>query len=96
MQKILTVIGVLMSLHLSTVVSSLSLSFSPIVIEGEYKKEYQLIINNTVEYVFLYPTNNVSIVLSKLVLMEFSVFSIYYISFFLLLGNCYGNCKIRS
>ncbi|XP_046145976.1 SID1 transmembrane family member 1-like isoform X1 [Osmia bicornis bicornis] len=61
MQKILTVIGVLISIHLSTVISLMSLSFSPIVINGEYKTEYQLTINNTVEYVFLYPTNNVTV-----------------------------------
>lgn len=35
-------------------------SFSTVVIEAEYRKEYELVINTTTEYLFLYRTNNVS------------------------------------
>lgn len=60
MQRILTVFALLLSFNLHQVIPFQTLSFSPIVIVAEYKKEYQYVINTTVEYVFLYPVNNVS------------------------------------
>lgn len=60
MKRILTVFALLLSFDLHQVIPFQTLSFSPIVIVAEYKKEYQYVINTTVEYVFLYPVNNVS------------------------------------
>lgn len=60
MQRILTVFALLLSFNLHQVIPFQTLSFSPIVIVAEYKKEYQYVINTTVEYMFLYPVNNVS------------------------------------
>lgn len=60
MKRILTVFALLLSFNLHQVIPFQTLSFSPIVIVAEYKKEYQYVINTTVEYVFLYPVNNVS------------------------------------
>lgn len=59
-QRILTVFALLLLFNLHQVIPFQTLSFSPIVIVAEYKKEYQYVINTTVEYVFLYPVNNVS------------------------------------
>ncbi|XP_060828615.1 SID1 transmembrane family member 1-like [Bombus pascuorum] len=59
-QRILTVFALLLSFNLHQVIPFQTLSFSPIVIVAEYKKEYQYVINTTVEYVFLYPVNNVT------------------------------------
>lgn len=60
MKRILTVFALLLLFNLHQVIPFQTLSFSPIVIVAEYKKEYQYVINTTVEYVFLYPVNNVS------------------------------------
>ena len=59
-QRILTVFALLLLFNLHQVIPFQTLSFSPIVIVAEYKKEYQYVINTTVEYVFLYPVNNVT------------------------------------
>ncbi|CAL7951792.1 unnamed protein product [Xylocopa violacea] len=61
MQNILMATTLLLLFNPHEVIPLQSLSFSPIVVEAEYKKEYELVINNTVEYVFLYPTNNMSL-----------------------------------
>ncbi|XP_003704971.2 SID1 transmembrane family member 1 [Megachile rotundata] len=60
MQKNLAVISVLLSLYINIVISAQFLTYSPIVIDADYKREYNFTINSTVEYVFLYPTNNVT------------------------------------
>ncbi|XP_054015847.1 SID1 transmembrane family member 1-like [Hylaeus anthracinus] len=56
-QRILTV-TVLLLFNLHGVITLRNLSLSRVVIEAVYEEEYQLAINNTVEYVFLYRTNN--------------------------------------
>ncbi|XP_017792434.1 PREDICTED: SID1 transmembrane family member 1-like [Habropoda laboriosa] len=57
-QRILIVITVLF-FNSYEVTSSRTVSLSSIVIVAEYKKEYQLVINSTIEYVFLYPVDSV-------------------------------------
>ncbi|CAK9831549.1 SID1 transmembrane family member 1 [Anthophora retusa] len=60
-QKLLVIVTVLFYNSIE-VISSRSESLSFIVIVAEYKKEYELIINSTIEYMFLYPVNNVTLV----------------------------------
>ncbi|XP_017888453.1 SID1 transmembrane family member 1-like [Ceratina calcarata] len=55
------VVLILFSFHFHEVILLQSSTLVPIVNPGIYKKEYQLIINNTVEYVLLYPTTNVTL-----------------------------------
>ena len=59
-EKLLVASTVLL-LNLREAVALQSASFLPIVNGGVYKKEYEFAVNTSVEYVFLYPTNNVSI-----------------------------------
>lgn len=58
--RMLAVSTVLLLFNLHQVIPLESSSYLPIVIVSEYKKQYELVINNTMEYVFLYPVNNVS------------------------------------
>ncbi|XP_033325019.2 SID1 transmembrane family member 1 [Megalopta genalis] len=57
-QRILTVTTVLLVVNACDAIHTQNLSFTPIVTEAEYGKVYELVINTTVEYVFLYRTDN--------------------------------------
>lgn len=71
-RKILMVITLI--LFNSQATSSQTPSFSSVVIDADYKVEYQYTINSTVEYLFLYPVSNVSIrILYKLILPRFTI-----------------------
>ncbi|XP_078051216.1 SID1 transmembrane family member 1 [Augochlora pura] len=59
-QRILTVATVLLMFNACDVIHARNLSFTPIVTDAEYGKAYEFIINTTVEYVFLYHTDNVT------------------------------------
>ncbi|XP_031827510.1 SID1 transmembrane family member 1 isoform X2 [Nomia melanderi] len=59
-QRVLTLTSLLLIFNSYKTVATRNLSFTPIVIEGAYEKQYELVINTTVEYVFLYRTNNVT------------------------------------
>ena len=71
-RKILMVITLI--LFNSQATFSQTPSFSSVVIDADYKVEYQYTINSTVEYLFLYPVSNVSIrILYKLILPRFTI-----------------------
>ncbi|XP_024882541.1 SID1 transmembrane family member 1-like isoform X1 [Temnothorax curvispinosus] len=63
MQYTLRLITLLLLLHTvrAVTLSSTSPSFSPIVIQADYGINYTKTINATIEYVFLYPTSNISL-----------------------------------
>ncbi|XP_071555084.1 SID1 transmembrane family member 1 isoform X1 [Temnothorax nylanderi] len=63
MQYTLRLITLLLLLHTvrAVALSSTSPSFSPIVIQADYGINYTKTINATIEYVFLYPTSNISL-----------------------------------
>ncbi|XP_076686693.1 SID1 transmembrane family member 1 [Andrena cerasifolii] len=58
-EKLLVASTVLL-LNLHEAIALQSASFLPIVNGGVYKKEYEFAVNTSVEYVFLYPTNNIT------------------------------------
>ncbi|XP_043262716.1 SID1 transmembrane family member 1-like [Colletes gigas] len=58
MERIFIVTTVLLLFNLHGIIAYRNLTFLPIVYEAEYEKEYELLINTTVEYEFLYPTNS--------------------------------------
>ncbi|XP_076239058.1 SID1 transmembrane family member 1 [Calliopsis andreniformis] len=59
-RRVIALHTILLLFNFYNVIALKTVSFSSIVIDAEYGKEYKFAVNKTIEYIFLYYTNNVT------------------------------------